>query len=156
MFDLKQTLQKRKENRWPQSNYTSGTAGCPCVCFTPVFVGIVSTTRAFCHLPAGLIRLLQSYVVSERSPTPQEAADMDTLRAPTVLFSLSLQLLKMAKTIFLWFYCFFFFLCVACSFFHTSKETRGWGQRSTSQSQGFNDIPLVYCNSCDLDQVRQT
>lgn len=90
MFDLKQTLQKRKENRWPQSNYTSGTAGCPCVCFTLVFVGIVSTTRAFCHLPAGLIRVLQSYVVSERSPTPQEAADMDTLRTPhCVVFSVS-------------------------------------------------------------------
>lgn len=51
---------------------------------------------------------------------------------------------------------FFFFLSVACSFFHTSEETRGWGQRSTSQSRASNDIPLVYCNSCDLDQVRQT
>lgn len=60
------------------------------MCFTPVFVGIVSTTRAFCHLPAGLIRVLQSYVVSERSPTPQEAADMDTLRTPhCVVFSVS-------------------------------------------------------------------
>lgn len=74
---------------------------------------------------------------------------------PTVLFTLSLQLLKMVKTIFL-FYCFFYFLCVTCSFFHTSEETQGWGQRSTSQSRGSSDIPLVYCNSCDLDQVRQT
>lgn len=74
---------KRKLNQWPQSNYISRPASRPHVCFTPVCVSsvdIVSTTRAFCHLPAGLIRVLQSYEALQRSSTPQEAAS--TLQTP--------------------------------------------------------------------------
>lgn len=116
---------KRKLNQWPQSSYISRPAGCPCVCFTPVCVssvGIVSTTRAFCHRAAGLIRVLQSYVVLERSSTPQEAAS--TLQAPhsavlLCLFDSSLASKDGVDPLSLFFLSFCVCVCV-----FTSEETR--------------------------------
>lgn len=135
---------KRKLNQWPQSNYISRPAGCPCVCFTPVYVssvGIVSTTRAFCHLPAGLIRVLQSYVALERSSTPQEAAS--TLQTPhSAVCSVSSTPRWPLKMVWTLFHCFFllFFFCVFCVCVFSRVKRLGWGQRSMSQSQGCNDI----------------
>lgn len=57
---------KRKLNQWPQSNYISRPAGGPPVYVLLLCVAIVSTMRAFCHLPAGFIRVLRSCAALEK------------------------------------------------------------------------------------------
>lgn len=146
---------KRKLNQWPQSNYISRPAGYPCVCVTPVCVsgvGIVSATRAFCHLPAGLIRVLQSYVALERSSTPQEAASTQQTPHSAVcsVSSTPRRPLKAAWSLCLW------FLPVCCVGFFTSEETQlrsEVGQDRSDISSFFISIPE---QDAETEWLRQT
>lgn len=130
--------QKQKLNHWPQSNYTSRPSWLPLCVFTPVSiscVGIVSNTRAFCHHPAGLIKVSQSYMVMQRSSTRQDAADRDSQRCCSLYLFTCLPDCKRFGHILR------FLLRVLCGSEESIEVTGGWFWKAT--------FYLVYFNTWD-------
>lgn len=96
--------QKRKLNQWPQSSYISRPAGCPCVCFTPVYCvhhkGILSPPSWSYQ---SLAELRGAGKVTRTTGGSIHTADSPQ-RCLLRLFASSLGPLKMAWALFLWFF----------------------------------------------------
>lgn len=102
-------------------------------------MGTVSTTRASCHIPAGLIRVQQSYVVLERSSTPQGAASTPQTPHSAVCAVSSALRGPLKRHCRASFFSFFGFICLFLQVMRLSQD-----QRLLSQSQDSSDISFYF------------